>query len=296
MQDFEKSQILILLEELTLYIKENSLNHIGIQIAKFNEILTKDKSLKDLYNKRIIQYNHIIKDKETKQSLSTLYGYIKKFSDMEICKNFIPEPNKNSIDGNLSSIFYSSKIDMILSCIINDAINIFTINFDGIITFYCKILYYACGSLINQNIDTNKMLEIQNDLLNLENFLNSYLIDCADFKILNFAKDNIDFSTNTMITNKIYQISLLRVIVEVKKYVKSLNTDFKAIKNSQLLDNLSKAEIELFNYLVKGYTIRKISSILNKSPNTLKTQQQSIFNKLNINNKNELIEKFTQNG
>lgn len=296
MQDFEKSQILIQLEELTLNIKENSLNHIGIQIAKFNAILTKDKSLKDLYNKRIIQYNHIIKDKETRQSLSTLYGYIKKFSDMEICKNFIPEPNKNSIEGTLSSIFYSSKIDMILSCIINDTINIFTINFDGIITFYCKILYYACGSLINQNIDTNKMLEIQNDLLNLEKFLNSYLIDCADFKILNFAKDNIDFSTNTMITNKIYQISLLRVIVEVKKYVKSLNTDFKAIKNSQLLDNLSKAEIELFNYLVKGYTIRKISSILNKSPNTLKTQQQSIFNKLNINNKNELIEKFTQNG
>lgn len=296
MQEIEKVEILTKLEELNLYINEKPLNHIGIQISKFNEILYKYKILQNFYKNHLTMYKTIISDSEKRELLVSLYDYIKYFSQMEMCKNFIPEIDKTSADGTLSTLFYSNAIISIVNCIIGNQINIFAMNFDGIINFYCKIISYACGSLINQSLNTDKMLEIQHDLQDLERNLNIQLCNTTDFKVLNFSKDNLDFSSNSEITNKIYSISLSKVIKEIKIYIKSIETELNTNDNKLLLNNLSNAENELFNYLIKGYTISKISSMMNKSSNTLKTQQQSIFSKLNVNSKNELIEKFTQNG
>lgn len=295
MQEIEKTEMLTKLEELNLSINEKPLNYIGIHICKFKEILSEYKLIKNFVDNYTVLFNQVVKNEDKRAVLRKLYDYLKDFSNMSICKNYISETNKNSIEGTLSSLIYSNKIGTILSCIIKDSVDIFLLNFDGIINFYCKIIFYSCGSLINQNIDTGRMLVIQNELSDLEKELQLQFSN-ADFKVFNFAKDCLNFSQNTIITNKIYQISLLKIIEEVKKYVDSLDTNADNVKTQYLLTNLTNAENALFNYLIKGYTISKIANIMNKSNNTLKTQQQSIFNKLNVNSKNELIEKFTQNG
>ena len=100
MQEIEKSKILTKLEKLNLQIKENTISHIGIHISKYNELLAESTFLKDFYINRIVKYNTLVQKEEVKTLLTKLFCYIKTFSGIKICKNFIPEVNKIAVDGS----------------------------------------------------------------------------------------------------------------------------------------------------------------------------------------------------
>jgi len=59
-------------------------------------------------------------------------------------------------------------------------------------------------------------------------------------------------------------------------------------------NNLTERETEIVNLLLRGYTYKAISDNLNISQNTTKFHIKNIYQKLNVNNKMELIKLFTE--
>ena len=58
---------------------------------------------------------------------------------------------------------------------------------------------------------------------------------------------------------------------------------------------LTGKELEIANYLMKGFKTNEISKLLNKSPTTISTQKANIYKKLDVRNVVELLECMNRN-
>lgn len=78
------------------------------------------------------------------------------------------------------------------------------------------------------------------------------------------------------------------------------NTVLKQIRNRSSITNeqlkiLTKREREVVDELTKGLTYKEISQILNISPSTVNDHLKSIYQKMSVNSKSELIAKILTN-
>ena len=80
-----------------------------------------------------------------------------------------------------------------------------------------------------------------------------------------------------------------------KKVLRFFNTPNKEIAEAYK-KNLSKREIEVLEFLVKGWSYKKIAETMFVTPETIKSHCGSIYKKLHVKSKDTLINKvYTQN-
>ncbi|MBY0030505.1 MULTISPECIES: response regulator transcription factor [Priestia] len=78
--------------------------------------------------------------------------------------------------------------------------------------------------------------------------------------------------------------------------VEVLLKDYRRMKTEEQLKDLTNAEREVFEYIEKGYSRKKITLETHKSDNTLKTHFKNIFKKLSVSNTKDLINKVKTGG
>ena len=61
------------------------------------------------------------------------------------------------------------------------------------------------------------------------------------------------------------------------------------------LEKLTDRERQILDELIKGYTADKVASHFGLSPHTVRTQIRSIYSKLKVNNRTNLINKLRLN-
>ncbi|MEN8907590.1 MAG: LuxR C-terminal-related transcriptional regulator [Clostridiales bacterium] len=72
--------------------------------------------------------------------------------------------------------------------------------------------------------------------------------------------------------------------------------EYKYLKKREIKSILSKAELEILEYIEKGYTQAKISKCLYKSQGTIKSQVNKLLKKLNVKNTKEALYKINTYG
>ncbi|UYP07375.1 response regulator [Priestia megaterium] len=78
--------------------------------------------------------------------------------------------------------------------------------------------------------------------------------------------------------------------------VEAVLKEFRRLKSEEQLKDLTNAEREVFEYIEKGYSRKKITLETHKSDNTLKTHFKNIFKKLSVSNTKDLIDKVKTGG
>ncbi|MES9760033.1 LuxR C-terminal-related transcriptional regulator, partial [Priestia megaterium] len=78
--------------------------------------------------------------------------------------------------------------------------------------------------------------------------------------------------------------------------VEAVLKEFRRLKSEEQLKDLTNAEREVFEYIEKGYSRKKITLETHKSDNTLKTHFKNIFKKLSVSNTKDLINKVKTGG
>ena len=125
----------------------------------------------------------------------------------------------------------------------------------------------------------------------------------------NYYLQNIKFFEKFIIFFKIRSVQLIKLYSKEKIYIPPQDIILPKAQNSEdifdsnfinefnlnkLIINdisLTRREVDCLKLFLKGFTTKKIASILKKSPRTVETQIDSIKTKLNCFNKNELITK-----
>ncbi|WP_130736192.1 response regulator transcription factor [Flavobacterium sp. J27] len=123
-------------------------------------------------------------------------------------------------------------------------------------------------------LDELKASELNNiEYLFLEKEINNYYL--IELK----KKQNISITINI-----IFGIVILILIYSI--YV------IKSKRNSTIIEELSNQEIKIKEYILNGKSNKEIAEELFISLNTVKTHISNIYNKLNVSNRKELINKF----
>lgn len=95
-------------------------------------------------------------------------------------------------------------------------------------------------------------------------------------------------SVGNEITNPKVGRAIFNLLPEKSKTERS-NRSFD-IDGNQLFNRLSIREGELIFYLLRGMSIKKIAAIMSLSPRTVESYLETIKNKFNCQNKNELLD------
>jgi DNA-binding CsgD family transcriptional regulator len=69
----------------------------------------------------------------------------------------------------------------------------------------------------------------------------------------------------------------------------------KITNENQSLKNLTNKEFEVFKILLEGYTMKEASKLLNVKYSTINSHTKSIYKKLYVNSRSQLIIKFHKN-
>jgi len=88
----------------------------------------------------------------------------------------------------------------------------------------------------------------------------------------------------------------IRKAVQPRNPHEILVQEFIRINYKNLLKSLTKAEQEVFYFIEKGSSITNIANSLYKTESTIKKQINSIYKKLNISSRKEVLEKVKNGG
>ncbi len=88
----------------------------------------------------------------------------------------------------------------------------------------------------------------------------------------------------------------IRSIYNKTSPMEVLLKEFSRLKEEEQLSSLSNAEKEILDLVEKGYSQSKISSILYKSPGTLKSQINKILKKMGVASCKDAIKKIRSKG
>lgn len=83
-------------------------------------------------------------------------------------------------------------------------------------------------------------------------------------------------------------------MAQVHEFVPSLDTSEVMREPEVQVINFTKRETIVSNYLMKGFTIKKMALTLFVSTNTIKSQVRSIYKKLGVSNRPEALEKIKE--
>lgn len=79
----------------------------------------------------------------------------------------------------------------------------------------------------------------------------------------------------------------------IKFFKNSKNSDIKrkieAEEYKKVIDSLTQSELKVYDLVVQGYNVKEMNKRLNLKESTIKSYLKSIFKKLNVHSKVELI-------
>ena len=79
-----------------------------------------------------------------------------------------------------------------------------------------------------------------------------------------------------------------------RKLLKDLSPTVNS--NKVMINSLTARELEVMNFIIRGYTSKQIADVLFISPRTVEGHRASLMGKLNIKNRVELVEFAEKNG
>lgn len=143
-----------------------------------------------------------------------------------------------------------------------------------------------------KELDNKKLLE-KDILLNTSYYINlleelkSSDINPDEYIFLEnkLAIQTLNKAAKKYIISKWVNIVLGCLVLSLLFYIYSL----KRTKKMAIVDNLSKQEINIKNYILQGKSNKEIADELFISLSTVKTHITSIYNKLNVSNRGELL-------
>ncbi|HIW32736.1 MAG TPA: response regulator transcription factor [Candidatus Paenibacillus intestinavium] len=84
----------------------------------------------------------------------------------------------------------------------------------------------------------------------------------------------------------------IREVTHTRSPFQLLLEDYHKLRRGMTLHSLTPAENEIIDLIIKGYTLSNISMTLFKAKSTVKNQLSGIYKKMNVQNRNQLINKF----
>lgn len=165
-----------------------------------------------------------------------------------------------------------------------------TFNFQNII-YWLFIVFFVSGLLyiiINSRIvDKNKTHKFFKSMI----FIVPFWAISATLDILQGANIISRFFNFSAVAYIFWNIFILRDLIFFLKtsLFNSINNKINLKENHKAKEyNLTKRETEIIELIFEGYKYKEISQNLFISPLTVKTHIQNIFNKLNVNSKDEI--------
>ncbi|MGG0475911.1 LuxR C-terminal-related transcriptional regulator [Priestia aryabhattai] len=87
-------------------------------------------------------------------------------------------------------------------------------------------------------------------------------------------------------------LSVASDLVDEVARLKSVEEEYKILKEKVFMNQFTKAEQEVFTLAIDGHSISEIQDILHKEECTIKNQRRSILKKLNTLSMTEAVQQF----
>ena len=81
-------------------------------------------------------------------------------------------------------------------------------------------------------------------------------------------------------------------LVDEVARLKNVEEECKILKEKIFMNQLTKAEQEVFALAIDGHSISEIQNLLHKEESTIKNQRKSILKKLNTESMTEAVQQF----
>ena len=298
MQDFEKQEILLQITELKEKIKSSFT--INSDIRKFFVLISGNKDLKQEFQSRVKQYNNL--NNKVKFAMKFLIK-IKQFICEKSVNSYIASCHQHIvINSNKPNIFQFQYAEHIFENIL-DKKGYFDINLiDGIINFYNEICLSGFVKLSENARNTREIIEQRENLNDIIKILDLDISKYADFKIIQFFKNEKDFEKYSYTINTIVKISLLKVLNELYSFISALNEDLNNYDAIYVQQNfpieystLTKTEKNIIPYILKELSAKEIADTKGNSINTINKHISNIASKFNVEGAKGIIKKIKNN-
>ena len=87
-------------------------------------------------------------------------------------------------------------------------------------------------------------------------------------------------------------LSVASDLIDEVARLKNIEEECRILKEKIFMNQLTKAEQEVFAFIVDGHSISEIQHILCKEESTIKKQRRSILQKLKVSSMEEAVLKF----
>ncbi|MGG0586414.1 helix-turn-helix transcriptional regulator [Priestia megaterium] len=87
-------------------------------------------------------------------------------------------------------------------------------------------------------------------------------------------------------------LSVASDLVDEVARLKSVEEEYKILKEKVFMNQFTKAEQEVFALAIDGHSISEIQNLLHKKESTIKNQRKSILKKLNTESMTEAVQQF----
>ncbi|PFI53532.1 LuxR family transcriptional regulator [Priestia megaterium] len=87
-------------------------------------------------------------------------------------------------------------------------------------------------------------------------------------------------------------LSVASELIDEVARLKSVEEECKILKEKVFMNQLTRAEQEVFALAIDGHSISEMQTILHKEESTIKSQRKSILEKLNSFSMTEAVQKF----
>lgn len=298
MQDFEKQEILLQITELKEKIKSSFT--INSDIRKFFVLISGNKDLKQEFQSRVKQYNNL--NDKGKFAMKFLIKIMQFICEKSV-NSYIASCHQHIvINSNKPNIFQFQYAEHIFENIL-DKKGYFDINLiDGIINFYNEICSSGFVKLSENARNAREIIEQRENLNDIIKILDLDISKYADFKIIQFFKNEKDFEKYSYTINTIVKISLLKVLNELYSFISALNEDLNNYDAIYVQQNfpieystLTKTEKNIIPYILKELSAKEIADTKGNSINTINKHISNIASKFNVEGAKGIIKKIKNN-
>ena len=165
-----------------------------------------------------------------------------------------------------------------------------------------KSLGYPVPKHLNQSIEIWENLVHPDDkdhvMQSVKKHLDggTFFYQCVNRLLMNSGefRENLDAGIVIVRNNSGDPLQMIGVDIDLSK-TKYCKKDFEDNTNKYNLNKLTKKEIEICEFIKKGYRRSEIGELLGISPNTVKTHEKNIFKKFEVSGRSKLMSALFKN-